>query len=51
MTIIRCMVPEIWCATIYCHFGPFFPLLPYIDPENQNFEKMKKHLDILPFYK
>ena len=40
MTIIWCMVPEIWSATdrnIY-HFGPFFALLL----PNQNFEKMKK---------
>ena len=27
MTIIRCMVPEIWSTTdiIVCHFGPFLP--------------------------
>ena len=38
------MVPEIWSTTdsIFCHSGPFFALLPPIDPENQNFEKMKK---------
>ena len=30
MTIIWCMVPEIWSSTdrIFCHFGPFFALLP-----------------------
>ena len=30
MTVIWCMVPEIWSATdrISCHFGPFFALLP-----------------------
>ena len=30
MTIIQCMVPEISSATdiIFCHFGPFFALLP-----------------------
>ena len=30
MTIIWCMVPEILSATdrIFCHFGPFFALLP-----------------------
>ena len=30
MTVIWCMVPEIWSATdrIFCHFGPFFALLP-----------------------
>ena len=39
------MVPEIWSATdrIFIHFGPFFPFhAPPNDPENQNFEKMKK---------
>ena len=42
------MVPEIWSMTdrIFCHFGPFFALLPPppMDPENQNFEKTKKSL-------
>ena len=30
MTIIWCMVPEIWSMTdkIFCHLGPFFALLP-----------------------
>ena len=38
------MVPEIWSETdkIFCHYGLFFALLPPMDPENQNFEKMKK---------
>ena len=38
------MAPEIRSATdrIFCHYGLFFALLPPIDPENQNFEKMKK---------
>ena len=51
------MVPEIWSATdiIFCHSGQFFALPPYspfpMDPENQNFEKMKKCLEILSFYK
>ena len=27
---------------IICHFGPFFTFLPPSNPENQNFEKMKK---------
>ena len=41
------MVPEIWSATdrIFCHFGPFFALLPpppLNNQKNQNFEKMKK---------
>ena len=45
MTIIWCMVPEIWSATdkIFCHFGPFFfSLLPPNNLKNQNFEKMEK---------
>ena len=39
------MVPEIWSATnrIFCHFGPFFALLPPNKLKNQNFEKMKKN--------
>ena len=46
MTIIWCMVPEIWSATdkIFCHFGPFFfSLLPPNNLKNQNFEKMEKN--------
>ena len=43
MTIIQCMVPEIWNATeffvILDHFLPFYP---HMDPENQNFGKMEK---------
>ena len=38
-------VPEIWSMKnrIFCHSGPFFALLPPPrDPENQNFEKIKK---------
>ena len=44
MTVIWCMVPEIWSATdrTFCHFGPFFALFPPNNPKNQNFEKMKK---------
>ena len=46
VTIIWCMVPEMWSATdkIFCHFGPFFALLPLPPdkPKNQNFEKLKK---------
>ena len=43
MTIIWCMVPEILSITdrIFCHFGPFFPLLPN-NLKNQNFDKLKK---------
>ena len=38
--------------TQFCHFGPFFALLPPPpkNPKNQNFEKMKKHLKISSFY-
>ena len=41
------MVPEIWSATdrISCHYGLFFAFYPPMEPENQNFEKMKKTLD------
>ena len=36
------MVPEIWSATdrIFCRSGPFFALLPPMDPENQHFGKI-----------
>ena len=43
-TIIWSTVPEIqsWTEFFY-HFGPFFALyIPPDNPENQNFEKMKK---------
>ena len=38
------MVPEIWSTTdiIFCHSGPFFTLIPPMDTEKQNFEKLKK---------
>ena len=47
MTIIWCMVPEIWSVTdtTFCHFRPFLaliPLPPPNNPKNQNFEKMEK---------
>ena len=28
---------------IFCHLGPFYALLPSFDPDNENFEKMKKY--------
>ena len=31
-------------------FGPFLPFYPLNKPQNQNFEKMKKCLEILSFY-
>ena len=38
------MVFQIWSATgkFFCHFGPFFALLPSKNPKNQDFEKLKK---------
>ena len=44
MTIIWCMVPEIWSVMdrIFCYFGPFFALYPPNNPKNQNFEKLEK---------
>ena len=41
------MVPEIWSMTdrIFSHYALFFALLPPMDPENQNFQKMKKTLE------
>ena len=45
ITIIWCMVPEIWRVTdrIFCHFGSFFALCPSNNMKNQNSEKMKKN--------
>ena len=39
------MVPEIWNGAdlFFCHFRLFFPFYPSNNPENQNFEKMKKN--------
>ena len=39
------MLPEIWSATdkVFCHLRPFLPFYPPHNPENQNFEKMKKN--------
>ena len=44
MTIIWCMVPEIWSVTdrLFCRFGLFFAILPPNNPKNQNFEKLKR---------
>ena len=49
MSIISCVVSEKWSAThiIFGHFGLFFALLPPTNPENPNFGKMKKSLEIL----
>ena len=55
MTIIWCMVPEIWSATdrIFCYFGLFFPFYSPNNPKNQNFEKLKKKIpgDIIILHK
>ena len=44
MTVIWCMVPEIWSATevIFCHFGPVFALLLSQQPEKSKFWKNEK---------
>ena len=43
MTIIWCVGSETeHNRQIFCHFRPFFALLPPTDLENQNFEKMEK---------
>ena len=46
-----CMIIQIWCVTnMFCHFRPFFALLPHYPPnnlENQHFKKMKKPGDII----
>ena len=46
------MVPEISNVRdrIFCHFGEFFAHLPPRNPKNQNFEKLKKCLEISSFY-
>ena len=40
------MVPEIWSETdrIFCHYGPFFALLPPSRPTKLKFSKIKKTL-------
>ena len=53
MTIIWCMVPEMFSATdqILCYFGPFFALLPSLKTKKSKFWKNeKKHLEISSFY-
>ena len=38
------MVPKIWSLSdrSFCHFGPFYALLPANNLKNKNFEKLKK---------
>ena len=45
----RGTVPEIWSETdrTFCHFGPFLPLYPLNNQENQNF---KTHLEMSSLY-
>ena len=45
MTVISCMVPKIWRATdiIFCHFGPFFAILPLYGPRKSKFWKNEQH--------
>ena len=51
ITIIWCILPEIWSVTIFCHFGPFFALLPHYWPWKLKFGKnVKKPLEILFYY-
>ena len=44
MTIIGCMIPEMWRATdrIFCHFGPFFPFYPLATRKIKMIKKWKK---------
>ena len=57
MTIIWCMVPEVWSwmNRIFSHFGLLFALLPPPTPnnlKNQNLEKLKNMLgDIIILHK
>ena len=49
------MLTQIWIAhtdIIFCHFRPFFVLLPNCWPRKLKFQKkhVKKHLEILSFY-
>ena len=45
ITIIWCMPPEIENTTdiFFCHFGPFFALLPHYWPKNKILEEIKKN--------
>ena len=53
MTVIWCMIPEIWSATnrMFCHFGLLFALYPLSSQKNENFKNLnKKGLEISTFY-
>ena len=45
MTITWCMVFDISSMTgrLFCHFRQFLPFCPSNNPQNQNFEKLKKN--------
>ena len=50
MTIIWCMVPDIWSMIdwIFCHLGHFSPFYPTNNPESQHFGKMRKSPGDIP---
>ena len=51
MTIIWCMVPEIWSMTDkICHFGLFCPFTPLTTQKIKNLKKWIRHLEISSFY-
>ena len=56
MTVIWCMVPEVWNATdrMFCHFGPFFALFgggpPLTTQRIKILKKWKNCLEILSLY-
>ena len=40
---------KVW-QTVFCHLDHFLPFDSANNPKNQNFEKMKKNLELLSFY-
>ena len=56
MTIIWCMIPEIWSVTniIFCHFGPIFccfnPLITWQIKILKKWKKISGDIIILPMY-
>ena len=51
MTVIWCMVPEIWSATdkIFCHFEPFFAALPQQPKKSKFWENERETLRFYHF--
>ena len=45
------MVAEMWSETdrIFCHFGPFFVLLPPLPPNNPETQKFEKKIEKNPW--